>query len=123
MRRDPRAYLWDVRDASGLIEQFVRGTDFETFSTSPLLRSAVERQFEIAGEALSQLSKMDPALAARVPECRRIVAFRNVLIHGYAALDQHQIWRIIHESLPALVAAVDALLTELGPPAAPPSRH
>lgn len=53
-----------------------------------------------------------------MPEYRRIVAFRNVLIHGYAALDQQQVWRVIHESLPGLIAAVVALLAESGPPAA-----
>lgn len=114
MQRDARAYLWDVRQAGGLIQQFIADTDFGSFSTSALVRSAVERQFEIIGEALSQLSKLDPALAARVPEHRRIIAFRNVLIHRYAALDEMQIWRVIHESLPSLIAAVEALLAELG---------
>jgi uncharacterized protein with HEPN domain len=63
MRRDPRAYLWDVRQASGLIEQFVSGVDFDAYSASDLMRSAVERQFEIIAEALSQLAKVDAALA------------------------------------------------------------
>jgi uncharacterized protein with HEPN domain len=52
-----------------------------------MLRSAVERQFEIIGEALSQLAKIDPAVAARIPDLRRIVGFRNVLIHGYDRMD------------------------------------
>ena len=117
MRRDPRAYLWDVREAVRLIEQFVHGTDCDGFSASALIRSAVERQFEIIGEALSQLSKVDPGLAARVPEHRSVIAFRNVLIHGYAALDHRQVWRAIDEDLPPLRSAVDALLGDSESPA------
>ena len=52
-----------------------------------MLRSAVERQFEIVGEALSQLAKAAPELAAQIPDLPRIVAFRNILRHGYAVVD------------------------------------
>ena len=47
---------------------------------------------------------------------RRIVAFRNILVHGYALLDHDLVWNVIHEHLPGLVAALDALLAERGPP-------
>jgi len=100
MRREPLAYLWDVREAAGRISEFVHGLQFEQFHSNTLVRSAVERQFEIVGEALSQLSKVEPSLASRVPDCRRIVAFRNVLIHGYAVLDHQLVWRVIQENLP-----------------------
>lgn len=44
------------------------------------------------GEALSQLAKADPDLAERIPEYRRIVALRNLLIHGYANIDERLVW-------------------------------
>ena len=115
MRRDPRAFLWDVREACRLIDEFVVGVSYEEYGSKALVRSAVERQFEIIGEALSQLAKVDPALASRVPEHRRVIAFRNVLIHGYAALDQQLVWRVIQQDLPGLHAAVDTLLASLDP--------
>lgn len=53
MQRDPRAYLWDVREAAGAILEFIAGKTFEDYAGDRLLRSAVERQFEIIGEALN----------------------------------------------------------------------
>jgi uncharacterized protein with HEPN domain len=57
-----------------------------------MLRAAVERQFEIIGEALNQLSNETPHLAARVPNLRRAVAMRNVLIHAYRRVDNGAVW-------------------------------
>ncbi|MFA7105650.1 MAG: HepT-like ribonuclease domain-containing protein [Dysgonamonadaceae bacterium] len=74
MQRDPRAYLWDVREAADAILGFVAGVTFDAYAANPLLHSAVERKFEIIGEALNQFSKADPALAARIPDLPRIVA-------------------------------------------------
>ena len=82
MRRDPRSFLWDVRDAADAIASFTQGRSFGDYLADRMLRSAVERQFEIIGEALSQLAKTDPDLAARISDVRRIIDFRNVLIHG-----------------------------------------
>ncbi len=65
-----------------------------------LVRAAVERQFEIIGEALNQLSKVSPELARQVPNLREIIGFRNVLIHGYAAVDDARVWQITETSRP-----------------------
>ena len=110
MRREPQVYLWDARRAAEAIATFLRGKTFEEFSTDILLRSAVERQFEIVGEALSQLSKNHPEIAAGVPDLLRIVAFRNILIHGYAAIDRAIVWRVAQENLPPLTEILAMLL-------------
>ena len=114
MQRDPRAYLWDVRDAAQSIQTFVAGMDAAAYAASPLVHSAVERKFESAGEALGQLAKCDAALAARVPNLQQIVAFRNQLIHGYAVVNHSTVWNVIQTAMPALVDCVQALLQELG---------
>ena len=115
MPRDPRAYLWDAREAAGHAVEFVSGKSFEEFQHELLLRSAVERQLEILGEALSQLAKVAPELAKQVPDLGRIVAFRNILIHGYAVVNHDLVWRAIHENLPDLLAVLDRLLGASGP--------
>lgn len=102
--------LWDAQQAALRITRFTAGKTFEDYGADELLRSGVERQFEIIGEALNQLSRLDPAAAAALPDLPRIVAFRNLLIHGYASVDDRVVWGVIESSLGPLLAALDALI-------------
>lgn len=77
-----------------------------------MLRSAVERQLEIIGEALNQLSKADPQMGAAIPDLSRIVAFRNILVHGYAVVDNALVWQLLDDRLPALERVVRGLLPD-----------
>src|SRR5260370_15641479 len=77
---------------------------FADFDRDIVSRSAVERQFEILGEALGQLARLDATLAAKIPDLHEIVAFRNVLIHGYALIDRARVWRAVQDDLPVLRA-------------------
>ena len=113
MERDPRAYLWDVREAAGAILEFSAGKTFEDYASDRMLRSAVERQFEIVGEALNQLCKIEPQWADRIPDVPQIVAFRNLLIHGYASVNDLTVWRTVQDSLPSLYITVTELLDEV----------
>jgi uncharacterized protein with HEPN domain len=110
MPRDPRTYLWDARRAAELVAAFVDGRVFEDYCADAMLRSAVERQFEIIGEALNQMSKLDAELGAQVPDLRRIVAFRNILIHGYASVDDELVWSVATERVAPLVDVLAELL-------------
>ena len=91
MQRDSRKYLWDVQKAAQAILNFVAGLDADLYAETDVVHSAVERKFEIIGEALNQFWKLDPELAARIPDIREIIAFRNVLIHGYATIDHNRV--------------------------------
>ncbi|MFV3126290.1 DUF86 domain-containing protein [Niveispirillum sp. KHB5.9] len=112
MRRDPNAYLWDIRDSADAITEFTTGRSFKDYQANRMLRSAVERQFEIIGEALGQLAKIAPDVAREIPDYARIVAFRNLLIHGYAVIDDAIVWRTVQEDLPALRIDADRLLSD-----------
>ncbi|MCT6720069.1 DUF86 domain-containing protein [Acidovorax sp. K2F] len=112
MQRDPRAFLWDVREAAAAIESFTHGMDAAAYGANAMAQAAVERKFEIIGEALNQLSKLDTAMAARIPDLAQIVAFRNQLIHGYATVNLGTVWNITQTALPALLRAVQTLLEE-----------
>ena len=112
MRPESRKLLWDASRAADLIAEFVADNSFDDYSTDLLLRSGIERQFEILGEALAQMAKQDPETARAVPECGRIIAFRNILIHGYATVDINLVWGIVEGKLPALRAALRGLLDQ-----------
>lgn len=114
MPRDPRAYLWDVLDAIRNVERFVHGQSIESFTQDVLVQSAVERQLEIIGEALNQLARVAPEVAAQIPELRRIVGLRNLLIHGYAVVNHELVWQAIHQKLPDLQVAVRLQMSILG---------
>jgi uncharacterized protein with HEPN domain len=91
-----------------------QGCDFARYAADALLRSAVERQLEIIGEALAQLARRDPALAGRINEHARIIAFRNILIHGYAGVDSRIVWDVVTTKLSNLRREVEGLLREAG---------
>ena len=112
MQRDPRAFLWDVREAALAIQTFTAGLDITAYENNELVQAAVERKFEVIGEALNQLSRLDAAIAAQLPDLPQIVAFRNQLIHGYATVNPRTVWTIAQKSLPDLITVVQALLSE-----------
>ena len=116
MQRDSRAFLWDVREAALAIQAFTAGMDAAAYVANEMAQAAVERKFEIIGEALNQLTKLDSALANRIPDLAQIVAFRNQLIHGYATVNVGTVWNVMQNALPPLVGAVQALLDELEQP-------
>lgn len=110
MRLEAKKYLYDMQQGASLLAQFVAGRSFADYEADAMLRAAVERQFEIIGEALSKLARLDADLAAQVSAHRRIIAFRNILIHGYADVDHRLVWDIVETRLPLLRSEIDALL-------------
>ena len=109
---EARKYLFDIKQACGLLRQFTAGRTFDDYEKDPLLRSAVERQFEIIGEALGQALRVDSSLADAITDTGRIIAFRNRLIHGYASVSDAVVWGVVESNLPTLHREVQALLGE-----------
>jgi uncharacterized protein with HEPN domain len=114
MARDPRAFLWDAREAARSIVSFTLDMDAEAYAGNDLVQAAVERKFEVIGESLNQLARLDSALAARIPDLAQIVAFRNQPMHGYARVNAATVWNISRQALPPLLDSVQGLLDELG---------
>lgn len=112
-QRDVRAYLLDIEQACGLIVEFTAKKSLADYLADPMLRAAVERQFEIVGEALNRALDLDPGIAVGVTESPLIIAFRNRLIHGYATIANETVWGVVQGKLPTLQREVAALLKNL----------
>ena len=110
MKSETLAHLYDVLQAARAVTVFVTGRTLADYAADELLRSAVERKFEIMGEALNRIRRDDPDLLARIRDHRAIISFRNILIHGYDTIDDRIVWGVIQEGLAGLVEDVEALL-------------
>lgn len=111
-------YLWDAHRAAERVARFTFGRSFSDYLADDMMRAAVERQFEIMGEAFAGLRRVDPALARAIPDLSRIVAFRNVLIHGYATVDDRLVWEVVQRDLAGLAPILSRLLDGTEPPRA-----
>lgn len=112
MRLEARKYLYDIQHAADLLMEFTTGKTFVDYERDAMLRAAVERQFEIIGEAITQLAKVDEKVVAGIDHYRRIIAFRNVLIHRYVDVDDRLVWNVVETNLPTLIRDIKALLEE-----------
>lgn len=104
--------LFDMKRAAERIDRFVAGKTYDDYLTDELLRSGVERQFEIIGEAMTRLVKVDRATAEKITDYRKIAGFRNALIHGYDHIDDAISWGVVTLKLPVLRQELDTLLAE-----------
>jgi uncharacterized protein with HEPN domain len=108
-------FVWDAHRAASDVLSFVEGKSFDDYLGDKLLRSAVERQLMIVGEALSQCHKTDPSVVGSIATLSDIVGFRHVLVHGYSKLDHAVVWEVIARDLPPLRALLEAMLAKTPP--------
>jgi uncharacterized protein with HEPN domain len=113
MQRDPRAYLSDILEAAAAIQDATSTIDEAGYIQSRLIRSAVEREFIIIGEALKVIAQRDSELFAAIPEGRQIIDFRNLLTHEYLNVSDPVVWGAIQTDLPVLIEHCSQLLHKL----------
>lgn len=124
MSRERRKLLLDAMEASQSIQQHCAGRTLQQYSADRWFRRAVEREFEIIGEALNRLHRLEPAAAIRITTLRRIVDFRNRIIHGYDSVDDTVVWGVVERDLPLLHEELGGWMREVSdpdtrPPASP----
>ncbi len=111
MQHDAEKFLADILTAAKDIEQFVGSLSFEEYHANKLVKAGVERKFEVIGEALGRLARLSPSTAAGIHEHEKIIAFRNIVIHGYDVVSDPIVWDVIHNKLPELIADAERLLS------------
>lgn len=109
MDLDVKKFLFDISESIESIENYLgNNRDFSIYNSNKMLRRAIEREFEIIGEAMSRLDKIDSNL--NITSKRQIIDMRNRVIHGYDKIDNEIIWGIIVRHLPTLKTEIQDLL-------------
>ena len=110
MTNEVKKRLYDAWSACQAVEEFTAGKTLTDYREDLLLRSAVERQLEIVGEALGQAAEVTEALSEEVPDLSDIISFRNRIAHGYDSLDHEIVWDIVQKNVPRLRMQLEELL-------------
>ncbi|HHS98021.1 MAG TPA: DUF86 domain-containing protein [Chloroflexi bacterium] len=112
-KRDVRFFIRDMLEAIEKVERYTGGLSLETFRANDMVIDAVVRNLEIIGEAARQIPE---DLRDRYPgvEWRRVVGFRNIVIHAYFDVDVDIVWVIATQRLDALKRVLEQMLTDLG---------
>ncbi len=94
-------YLSEIVEAADHVRNFLHGADLDGWMDDELLRSAVLQKLTVIGEAARGL---DSEIKARHPQVpwSRIVAFRNVAVHEYFAVEWPAVWPVATREVPAL---------------------
>ena len=112
MNDEIKKSLIDILQAADEIGIFVRGMEFKSYQNSLVAQRAVERDFEIIGEALNRIKNTDDMILEKISEHHRIIGFRNILIHGYDIVDEAIVWKAITIHLPILVDEIKEILND-----------
>jgi len=110
MKLEIRKYLYDIKESIESIENFLgEKRDFNIYMADKMLRRAVEREFEIIGEAMNRIEKIDSTI--EISSKKQIINMRNRVIHGYDKIDNEVIWGTIVRHLPQLKQEIEILLS------------
>jgi len=111
MRLEIKKYLFDILKATEDIKEYTSGLEYSDFIRNGMVQAAVERKFQIIGEALNRIKSLEESILNGISEHRRIIAFRNIIVHGYDAIDTEIVWDAIKNHLPKLKKEVEQLLS------------
>ena len=99
--RDNKLLIEDILDALNRIEIYTEGYTFENYIDDSKTKDAVERNFEIIGEAASRISDDFKVLNLEI-EWRILKDFRNFIIHEYFGINNQIVWDTLVFRLPDL---------------------
>jgi uncharacterized protein with HEPN domain len=111
-RKTSEKYLLDMMLAGQKIRRFLSGYDKQRFVADEKTISAVERQFEILGEAARQVDEATRLKFSEI-DFRRIVGMRNIIAHDYENIRVDTMWSTAQKHVPELIQVLEPYLTRL----------
>jgi len=109
MQLEVSKYLLDALGACRAVVDFTRDRTLGQYADDLMLRSAVERQLEILGEAFSRLDRIAPQYREQFPQMGQVIGMRNRIIHGYDSIDDAIVWDAIQNHVPGLLRWLQTL--------------
>ena len=116
MKYDLKKSVWDAMKACQAIQAFSTGLTLEVYQADLKSRSAVERQFEILGEAFNRIDDVDSSFRERFSEMGDVIGMRNRISHGYDRVSDEFILIAAQKHVPILMKKLAAWLDENGIP-------
>ncbi len=111
MEHDIHTHLYDIVQSCQNIRAFTRNIDHQTYTDNLLIKSAVERQFIIIGEALNRIKRLDVMVYNQIGYAEQIISFRNILVHGYDIISDQLVWQVVQSNLTELIEHCNRLLS------------
>jgi uncharacterized protein with HEPN domain len=113
-------YYYDARAAARSIVRFAAGRSYEDYCRDEMLSAAIERKFEIIGEALMRIRRRRPEDLSVIGDWPAIIGFRNILVHAYEHIEDSLVWGIVTEQLPRFLVQLESIpeinsLSDLNP--------
>jgi uncharacterized protein with HEPN domain len=102
MEREIEKLLIDILKAISEIKMFIKGKEFTDFVNDRGLQLIAEREFEIIGEAMSRMIRINPGIDEMIPDIHKIIGLRNILAHGYDIIEYEILWDIIENKIKPL---------------------
>jgi len=105
-------WLYDIKIAIDEIEGYFDGKEknFFQYRNNIMLKRAIERNFEIIGEAINRIITRDNNFEDRITNAKAIIGLRNQVIHAYDNISDENIWSIIINHLPKLKDEINTLI-------------
>lgn len=113
MNHNPKVCLFDALSACKYIIDFTSSISYEDYLNDAKTRFAVERQFEILGEAINRVKKLSPDLLDKITDWQEVIAFRNIVIHAYDKLNDGIVFDAAINDIPTLHDELENILKDL----------
>ena len=107
--------IFDAISAIPAATSFCATASLLQYQQDLMLRSAVERQLEILGEACTRLLREHNTLVDELPEARLAIGLRNRIIHGYDNIDDETVFNTVTQDLARFEAGLRRWLHRLDP--------
>ena len=115
MERKVQAYLYDIVTACDHIMSFISDLTFEDYSLDIRTKAACERMIEIIGESLRRIRTDFPEVFDQIPDADQIIAFRNIIAHGYDIVEDALVWSSVTQEIPQLKQLCEQLIADVQP--------